>query len=441
MIRSAATRIALIGSAAFAAATVLLGAAVWWTVDHALRAQLDGRISAEMSSLISEYHGEGEKGLREVIARREIARATNDLGYGLFDQQGGRLAGALEVEHPATGWQTLTFSDPAENQRVSGRALAADVAPGRRLVVAADFNAVSRVDHLILALLGIALGATVAIGTLGAVLLATYLRRRLAVISGGAEAIVAGDLAQRIPVGPRHDEFDRLATVLNAMLDRITALLENLRRVSGDVAHDLRRPLTRLRNLLEQGLEAERQDHTLERAIVQVDEVLAIFASLLRLSEIEAGKLRLGFSPVALDLVAADLGEGYAPAIEDGGRTFQISVGDTPAIEGDRELLAQAISNLLDNAQIHTPPGTMIRLTALTMADHVVIAVDDDGPGIPEQDRARVVERFARLESSRSLPGHGLGLSLAEAIAAAHGARLVLRDNQPGLHAALEFPR
>jgi hypothetical protein len=439
--RSAATRIALAGSAAFALAVALLGVLSYHVVDRALRVQLDDRIAAEASSLVSEYRGEGEAGLRHVIERREVARATNDLGYGLFDAAGRRIAGALEATRPTAGWQTLMFFDPAEGHRELGRGLAVDIAPGRRLVVAADWNSVHHVDRIMLGLLAVALGATVAIGTLGAVLLATYLRRRLSVMAEGAEAIIAGDLGQRIPVGRRRDEFDRLAAALNAMLDRIAVLLDNLRQVSGDVAHDLRQPLARLRNLLEAGMAGGDANRTVERALDQVDHVLALFASLLRLSEIEAGRLRAGFGPVDLAQLAVDLGESYAPAMEDDGRRLFVVVAEAAVVAGDAELLSQAVVNLLDNAQVHTPVGTTVRLAIQAMPDRIALSVTDDGPGVAVDDRERVLNRFVRLEVSRHRPGHGLGLSLVAAIARAHGARLVLGDNDPGLAVTIAFPR
>lgn len=439
MLRSAALRIALAYALAFALATALLGVGVYRTAQSALRAEFDSRVSAEMSSLISEYRHEGEAGLREVIERREAARATNDLRYGLFAADGRRIAGLLEAARPPLGWQVLDFDDPVEGPDPA-RALATDIAPGRRLVVAADLDTLDNVDHLILSLLAAALAATIVIGTIGAILLANYLRRRLAIIATGAEAIMAGDLAQRIPLGRRGDEFDRLAGVLNRMLDRITALLENLQQVSSDLAHDLRMPLTRLRNQLEQGLELGDHERSMEHAIEQADQVLGLFASLLRLSEIEAGKLREGFAPVDLGRLAADLGESYLPAIEDRGRFFDARFATTPPIEGDRELLAQALINLLDNAQIHTPPGTRIRLGVEALPDRIRVVVSDDGPGVPAEQHARIVGRFMRLEASRSVPGNGLGLSLVAAIAHIHGGTLAFADNRPGLIACLEFP-
>ena len=438
MIRSAAYRIAIIYSAAFALATLALGLGVYAAAHVALRGQLDDRIAAEMSSLISEYRGEGALSLRRVIAGRETARATNDLGYALFSADGRRVAGSLDTGRPRPGWQTIVFRDPVEGADPA-RALAVDLGDGERLVVAADWDELEGTDHLILSLLAAAFGAVIVIGGAGALLLGAYLRRRLSGISGAAEAIMAGNLGERVPVGPRGDEFDRLSAALNAMLDRIGDLLDNLRRVSGDVAHDLRTPLARLRNQLEDGLRAGATEATIERAIEQSDEVLALFAAILRLSEIEAGKLRASFGPVDIAVLVAEIGDSYAPAVEDSGRRLICDVDPVAPVFGDRELIAQALINLLDNAQVHTPVGTTITLSLRAGPEGARLTVADDGPGVPEGDRDRITQRFARLEASRSRPGHGLGLSLVAAIAQIHGASLAIGDNSPGLTVMLEF--
>lgn len=440
MVPSAAYRIAIVYSAAFAAATLALGGGIYWAAHIALRNQLDDRIAAEMSSLVSEYRSEGAASLRMVIGRREMADATDDLGYALFAPDGRRVAGSLDAAKPQAGWGTIPFRDRTEGAD-TGRAFVVDLSDGERLVVAADWEEVADTDHLILSLLALAFVAILLIGTLGAILLGAYLRRRLSAISTAAESIMAGDLHRRVIVSPRGDEFDRLSAALNAMLDRIGELLDNLRQVSSDVAHDLRTPLTRLRNQLEEGRRADAGPEVIERAIEQSDEVLALFGAILRLSEIEAGRLRETFGPVDIARLAADIGESYVPAIEDGGRRLTCEIAADATVTGDRELIAQALINLLDNAQTHTPEGTRIRLRLSAREHRVRLEVADDGPGVPEEDRGRITERFTRLEMARSRPGHGLGLSLVAAIARIHGAKLAIGDNRPGLIVALEFGR
>jgi signal transduction histidine kinase len=276
----------------------------------------------------------------------------------------------------------------------------------------------------------------------GAAILGAYLQGRLSSISRTAEAIIAGDIRERMPLSPRRDEFDQLAATLNRMLDRIEGLLENLRQVSSDVAHDLRTPLARLRTRLEQGALQEGADTraVVEDAIVQVDEVLSLFAAILRIAEVESGQPRRSFAPVDLSALATDLAESFAPAIHDGGRELLWSVEPGLTVEGDRELLAQAVVNLIENAQRHTPAGTVIQLTAAAADGAAEVQVADNGPGVPTADLDRIVRRFARLESSRNTTGYGLGLNLVSAVAALHGGRLVLASADPGLSATIELP-
>lgn len=439
MIRSAAYRIAIVYSAAVAVATMALGGGIYWAAQGALRGQLDTRIASEMSSLISEYRGEGIAGLKMVIARRETARATNDLVYALFGSDGRRIAGVMDLPRPPLGWQTILFHDPVEGADPA-RSLATDLRTGERLVVAADWDEVEKSERLILSLLAAVFAMVVGIGAIGALLLGAYLRRRLSAISNAAEAIISGNLARRIIIGPNGDEFDRLSTVLNAMLDRIGTLLDHLRQVSNDVAHDLRTPLTRLRNQLEEGLQGGVSRATIERAIEQSDEVLALFAAILRLSEIEAGKLREHFAPVDLADLATEIGESYAPAVEDQGRKLVCRIARAPAILGDRELIAQALVNLLDNAQIHTSIGTTITLSLSVENGRARLTVADNGRGVAREKWELITRRFTRLEESRYKPGHGLGLSLVAAIATIHRASLVMADNRPGLAVTLAFP-
>jgi signal transduction histidine kinase len=440
MIRSAAYRIAILSSLAYATATVALGIGVYWAAHDGLRRQFDDRIASEMSILQGEYRREGSAELHDVIARREMSGGTSDLRYALYARDGRRIAGNYLGGRPQPGLGTLMIRS-VDGDIDPQRVLAADLDDGERLVVAADWDALEENDRLILSLLAVACVAVAVIGTVGALLLGAYLRRRLSAISAAAEGIMAGDLSQRIVVGRRGDEFDRLSTALNAMLDRIHDLLDNLRQVSGEVAHDLRTPLSHLRNHLETSLTAEPDPAMIEQAIAQADELLALFAAILRLSEIESGRLAASFAEIDLSELVAEMGESYAPAIEDGGRTLACEAGWIAPVAGDRELLAQAIVNLLENAQTHTPEGTMIRLSLREREGLVRLSVADDGPGVAEEDIPRITRRFARLEASRNRPGHGLGLSLVAAIARIHGAELRIEDLQPGLAVTLEFRR
>ena len=215
-----------------------------------------------------------------------------------------------------------------------------------------------------------------------------YLRRRLRSISGTAEAIIGGDIRERMPVSARGDEFDQLASTLNRMLDRIEGLLENLRQVSSDVAHDLRTPLARLRNRLEQGTSADGtvDAAVLEDAIVEVDEVLSLFSAILRIAEVESGETRRFFAPVDLSALAAELAESIAPVVDRQRPNHAWSIEPGLTVKGDRELLSQAGINLLENAQRHTPAGTIIRLTLTSAGSVACLQVVDNGPGVAKAD-------------------------------------------------------
>jgi signal transduction histidine kinase len=430
---SAAYRIAFIYAAAFAAAILLLGTAVYFAADAEFRALRDQSISDELADLSQE----GTAGLASEIGERERARGPQPFGYALFDKYGKRIAGDLDTPRPNPGLSMIVFHDPVEGEDTA-RAKAADLPDGKRLVVAVDSESVEAIDATILTLFGVAFVVVLAVGTVSALILGRYLRGRLGTISATANAIVAGDLDQRMPVGPSGDEFDTVGLALNAMLDRIAGLMENLRQVSSDVAHDLRTPLLRLRNQLEQVGTVE---GAAERAIEQGDEVLKLFASILRIAEVEGGGLAHGFARIDLSALAEDVGDGFLPALTDSGRSLVWDIEPNVAVMGNRELLAQAIANLLDNARVHTPVGTAVTLTLEGGKEWVRLSIADNGQGVPVEDRHNILRRFYRGEASRTTPGNGLGLSLVAAVAAAHGGEVTVHAAGLGLRVMLVLPR
>jgi signal transduction histidine kinase len=443
IIRSAAYRISFAYALAFAIATLVLGIAVVMVAHAAFMHQLEGQITEDSGALVAEYNLEGHGGLAFAISEREKGDTTNELLYAVFSPQGARIQGALQAKRPPVGWSDMPFQDPLEGPDTA-RALGIDLRDGSRLVVAADSSVVERVDSTLITIFAGAFAAVLVVSIGGALLLGHYLQRRLSAISMAANRIMSGDLARRIPVSVRHDEFDDLAASLNRMLDRIADLLDNLRQVSSDVAHDLRTPLARLRNSLEDGLgglnDKAHVEAVLRSAITQSDTILSLFSALLRISEVESGKLNRTFQPFDISLLLDELWESYQPVIEESGRRLSGVIERPLQIRGDRELIAQLVINLLANAQNYTPPGTEIHLALAGAGGAVRIAVSDNGPGIPPQDRERVLRRFVRLENGRSTPGNGLGLSIAAAIAHAHGATIMLGDNRPGLIVTVELP-
>jgi signal transduction histidine kinase len=435
--RSAAYRIASVYAAAFAAAILLLGTAVYFAADAEFRGQRDDHVAAELRDLTQEPGG--TPGLMTEIAERERwhGHLPESFGYALFDRAGRRIAGAVPIPYPELGFATIATTGAAE-WGSTVRVKATDLPGGNRLAVALDAASIETIDATILSLFGAAFAGVLVVGLAGALLLGRYLRHRLGGISRTAEAVVAGDLTQRMPVSAARDEFDAVALALNAMLDRIAGLMENLRQVSSDVAHDLRTPLLRLRARLE---DVGRVEGAAERAIEQGDALLQLFSAILRIAEVEGGGLEQGFTLLDLSALVLDVGESFQPALSDSGHDLAMSIAPDLQARGNRELLAQAIANLLDNVRAHTPPGTGVRLDLSATAGGARITVADDGPGVPPGERTAILRRFYRGEASRTTPGNGLGLSLVEAVAAAHGGTVSIEDALPGLVVAVTLPR
>jgi signal transduction histidine kinase len=269
------------------------------------------------------------------------------------------------------------------------------------------------------------------------------LLRRIETISRAARDIMAGDYSRRIPAGGTGDEFDHLVRSLNAMLERNEAAMESVRQVSNDIAHDLRTPLTRLRQRLELAQRRARSVTEWQRAadscLSEMDAILDTFGALLSIAQIESGMPARRFSEVDLSELLRTVSEVYQPMAEEREQRFTVDIAPGLMVWGDRELLAQMVANLIENAVKHSPAGASIGVTTIQSSSTIDVAVVDNGPGIPVADRERVFQRFYRLENSRSTPGNGLGLSLVKAIAALHQVSIELTDNGPGSRIALRF--
>lgn len=436
---SAAYKIAFLNFGAYAAGLAILGAIVFAVMHIAFTRQLDSMVSDEAQTLVDEYHRGGDGELAEAIAVREASSSPTHMMYGVYGPDGRRIHGSLPAARPPLGLHPIAFSDDSEGPDAA-RARVVDLSPSERLVVAVDSDWLESIEHIIIIIFSTAFVGACVLGFAGAVALGSYLRRRLYSISESAQAIIAGDIRKRMPVGANHDEFDELAATLNRMLDRIEGLLENLRQISSDIAHDLRTPLARLRNRLERGINGDARA-AVEEAISQVDDVLSLFAAILRIAEVEGGETRRFFTKVDLSALATELAESFAPSVEEQKRTLLWAVNPHINVMGDRELLAQALINLVENAQRHTPEGSVIRLTLVETGEFACLSIRDNGPGVATADLPRITKRFARVESSRGTPGYGLGLSLADAVAKLHHGRLTLRNEKPGFSATVELPR
>jgi signal transduction histidine kinase len=313
------------------------------------------------------------------------------------------------------------------------------------LLVGRDVQGKARLRDLMADAMLWAAGIAILLGSVGAWAVRGLFRATLADVAATAAAVSAGDLSRRVRITGQGDEFDLLAGTINDMLDRIERLMDGVRQVSNAIAHDLRTPITRARARLEDAARTASRPEDLraaiERAEADLDAVVAVFQALLRISEIEAGARRSAFARFDAAPMLQDLVELYEAVAEDSGQSFKADIASALPMYGDRDMVQQAVANLLDNALKFSPTGTRIVLAATEGPAGVSIAVSDQGPGIPAQDRARATERFFRGEQARSTPGSGLGLSLVQAVATLHGGTLTLEDNAPGLRAVLHVPR
>lgn len=430
-------RIAGYSSLAFACVTLLFGVGVYWATRHELAYDLDQRILTDRVALLREA---GETQLAAVVAAR-AAHGSQDMRYALLDPRGRVIAGEPIIAKPPLGWSNMDFVEDGEPDPT--RAFASRQSGDAMLVVGADPEAIEDLSAHLVQLFAVAFGLIAVIGVIGSLILGRLLSRRLGAVNRTAEAIIAGDLKQRIPVGTDGDEFDTLGSTLNRMLDRIEGLLKNLRRVSGDIAHDLRTPLTRLRQHVESALASDGDPAALRSALAgalkQSDDALALFAGILAISEVEANS-GLRMAPLDLSALVEDVVEGYRPAIEDAGRGFATTIEPGLVVNGNRQLLAQTLGNLLDNTLRHTGATDPVAVTLSRSGQRVRLVVADGGPGIAAEDRSFVFGRFARLDRSRSTPGNGLGLSLVAAVAGAHGGEVAIEDNDPGAMLIVVLP-
>ncbi|MBB3349684.1 ATP-binding protein [Sphingomonas sp. BK069] len=423
---------------AFSVATLAIGAVAYEVTHEALEEQLDHRVAVETHALIAEAREGGLAGVADAVRLRKDARNEASLDYLLVDRAGRTIAATITPLTPVEpGYQEhLGFRRGADAG--VGQALATPL-PGGMLVVVADRRDLAAIDRTLASLFATALATMLALGIGAAVLVGWLTRRRLSRIDTTAQAIIAGDLTQRVPRDGSDSEFDRLAATLNRMLDRIAALMDNLRQVSTDVAHDLRTPLTRLCNQLDRA--AAGDAGAIEAARRQADDLLEIFAALLRIAEVEGLAERRALGSIDLSALLEDMAETYRPDFEASGHLLSADIPACLRVEGDRRLLAQALSNLLENVLRHTPPGTTATLAATATQDAIEVALEDDGPGVHPADAKRLFQRFARAEASRTTDGHGLGLALVRAIAVGHGGNAILSRSERAFGVTIRLPR
>lgn len=446
--QSSIFRLALIYLCLFSGAVIVLVGFIYWNTTQSLTRQIDATIDAEIRGLSEQFDQRGLMGLIIAIERRTTPERESGPLYLLTDRNFAPLVGNLEqwptLREDGEGWYSFELAEVTEDDSGRGRARVFDLGGWYHLLVGYDVREQIFVAAVFRTTLIWGIAGVVGLSLLGGFLMTRKLLRKVEAINRTSREIMAGDLSQRVPSGGRGDEFDQLADNLNVMLDKIERLLASVRQVSDNIAHDLRSPLTRMRSRLELTLfEQPNKDgyrEIIEQTINEADQLLQTFNALLSIAQAEAGAMRESFEKVDLGGLIDDLAELYEALAEARGLSFEAENHKGLEIQGNRDLLFQAVANLVDNALKFTPEGGEVRLSLTQQNGNAVVTVADSGPGIPDAELDKVLERFYRLEASRSTPGSGLGLSLCAAVAELHRGRLDLADNDPGLNASLVLP-
>lgn len=432
-------RLSAIYAGVFAISVLVMGGVVLWIAQREFRDQVVTFSHGDAVAIQRGFASEGIPEALEVVDQLIGAPGSSD--YLLLQKGATRLAGNLPAMTPREGTVSLPGVTPGHEILGIGLRLSPDV----YVFAGSDTDRSQRVLTRIAQLLAWLFGAALLVAAVGGALVSRSFLHRTDTMAKACRAIMDGDMKARIPLRGTQDELDRLANTINDMLDRIVRLMENLRQVTNDIAHDLRTPVAHLRH----GLERARSDavtpddhaQALAAAIAKSDQILALFAALLRIAQIESGARRAAFAPIELGELLAQMRELFSAVVEEAGDRLQIDADRSAVIRGDRELLVQLLSNLVENAILHTPASTEITLALRMNGTRAVVTVRDNGPGVPAEEQTKLFQRFYRREASRTQPGYGLGLSLVAAVAELHNAAVIIAPQPgPGLAVEISFP-
>lgn len=442
IVKTSSFRLTLLYAAISCLSSILLFGVIYWSAAGFMEGQIDNTVSSEIAEIEADAAGGTANEMTATVDA--LTRRSPDFFYLLQDGGGKVLAGNLPPMAPVLGTHEQRTATLREQDRTTTlRGNGVELPGGAYLFVALSTHELHEMQGMIKRAFLWGLGATILLSLASGAVMSVSILRRVEALSRVSREIVAGDLQRRIPLRGSDDEFDHLATSVNAMLDRIQGLMDGLRQVSSDIAHDLRTPLTRLRQRVELALRKAGDVASLRAAfegtLRDVDAILETFSALLRIAQIESSARRAQFTAVDLTEILRTAVEVYMPIAEEKRQTVVEAIQPDLLVRGDRELLLQLFANLIENAVHHTAEMSNIMIRAERSQAHVEVVVADNGAGIPEELRSRVFRRFFRLEASRTTPGSGLGLSLAAAIASLHAATIVLSDNRPGLHASISL--
>lgn len=444
--RSAGVRLALSYALVFGVSAALLVLVLWVSSTNILTHQVDAAIDADEQGLAEQWSAGGPAALFNTIQNRISNNLDNDAIYLVLDPKGHVVAGNLDTwpDQVSKTGQIYEISVKRNGRRNVARFHRYDLPAGYSLLVGREVTARAALRNLLTEVLAWSLGLVGLLSISGAFLLKKLFSRMVSQVSATADAISSGDLTRRVAISGRGDEFDRMAETINDMLDRLSRLMDGVREVSNAIAHDLRTPITRARARLEDAAthagSPEQLRFAIDRAVLDLDGITNVFHALLRISEIEAGARRSAFVPLDLRPLLDDLYDLYGAVAEEGGLQLVLHAsGELPA-RGDRDLIQQAIANLLDNAIKFSPQSGTVELIGERVDDTILLSVRDHGAGIPASDLGRATDRFFRGETARHTPGFGLGLTLVRAVAQLHSGSLRLDDAAPGLRAILTVP-
>jgi len=440
--RTSSFRLALVYAGMTGLSFIVLFGVILWSTAHFMHHQIDDSVANEIDEIVTDPQSTNLAGLASVVSG--LARHSGGFHYLLQDSAGKVIAGNMPSLDPQVGVRELTRPlgvTRSRDRSIRGKGVAVE---GGYLFVGWSAHQLREMEEMVTGSFMWGLAASVVLALVGGVFAGHRIMRKIESVSETTRDIVAGDLTRRVRVSSSGDEFDNLAGSINSMLDRIEGLMSELRQVTTDIAHDLRTPLSRLRQRLERAQRPEADVAELREAVAgtvgEVDVILGIFGALLRIAQIESGARRSGFAVVDLSELLGTVAELYRSSAEEKRQAFSLSVPDNLRVGGDRELLLQLFANLVENAIKHSPPESRIALSARHEAGRACIEIADSGPGIPAQQRSKVLQRFFRLESSRTTQGSGLGLSLAHAIVKLHEASMELSHNEPGLKVVVALP-
>lgn len=457
LFRTTTFKLTLVYLTIFALFGVFLLGYFAWNTRRLFTEQITATVDAEVTGLAEQYREGGIRRLVLVVDGRShrpgssLYLVTTAAGEALAGNVGSLPTGLLD--NP--GWTETVYRrlDEAEGPEHQALVRVFQLPGGFRVLVGRDLEERERLYDVVISAGRWSIGLVVVLGLAGGYFVTRRVLKRVDAMTDTTRKIMDGDLTGRLPIAGTGDELDRLAENLNAMLERIEALMHGLKEVSDNIAHDLKTPLTRLRNRCEEALRTAKGETeyraALERTIEESDRLMRTFNALLMIARAESGQAREDMTDFDAAEIARGVGELYEPLADTKGLALKVEASALTLVHGNRELVSQALANLVDNAIKYAKPDKSaingakpeIVVRALSDGDHIMLSVSDSGPGVPEADRARVVERFVRLEQSRSEPGSGLGLSLAAAVARLHGGELKLEDNQPGLRTLLVLPR